>query len=192
MKTVVTNSPGPGEFVTPGYTKEKKRPKMARESEKATVVDEPPVYEHVIALATSQSRIQRGTIKVSISERPRAFVCTTRCLGSARNITFLLKKLCCLPVQIRKRTVPVFFENSRLEDYWRQLQQMGPFRQWCVLVLSTSEDLKMTYVVQESVRKPRGGFSHSCIVAGAMNLKMSISRSAASASSQSTSVRMTR
>jgi hypothetical protein len=33
--------------------------------EDGLVVDEPPVYEHVIALATSQSRIQRGTIKVS-------------------------------------------------------------------------------------------------------------------------------
>ena len=37
--------------------------------EDGVVVDEPPVYEHVIALATSQSRIQRGTIKVSSQQK---------------------------------------------------------------------------------------------------------------------------
>ena len=98
--------------------------------EDGLVVDEPPVYEHVIALATSQSRIQRGTIKVSSD---------TTCLAtesSAHSITERVVVRCsCAAVQIRKRTVPIYFENSHLEDYWTQLQQMGPFREWWVLVL---------------------------------------------------------
>jgi hypothetical protein len=44
--------------------------------------------------------------------------------------------LACMGIeQVKKRTVPIFFDNSRLEDYWILLQQMGPFRQWFVLMM---------------------------------------------------------
>ena len=33
-------------------------------------------------------------------------------------------------LKVRKRSVPIFFETSRLEDYWPQIQQMAPFVDW--------------------------------------------------------------
>jgi len=37
-------------------------------------------------------------------------------------------------LQVRTRSVPIYFETgaSRLEDYWLQMKQMGPFLDWSV------------------------------------------------------------